>query len=62
MNWKALIVLILAGALAVPAAAQTGTLDKIRKQGAITMGYLESSAPFSSTDAARQPHGYSLDL
>jgi ABC-type amino acid transport substrate-binding protein len=42
--------------------AQTGTLEKIRKQGAITMGYVEGSAPFSSTDAAKQPQGYSVDL
>ena len=62
MNCRALIVLILASALALPAAAQTGTLEKIRKQGAITMGYLDGSAPFSSTDAARQPQGYSIEL
>jgi len=62
MNCRAMIVLILTSALALPAAAQTGTLEKIRKQGAITMGYLEGSAPFSSTDAARQPQGYSIEL
>ena len=62
MNCRAMIVLILASALALPAAAQTGTLEKIRKQGAITMGYLEGSAPFSSTDAAKQPQGYSIEL
>ena len=62
MNCRALIVLILASALALPAAAQTGTLEKIRKQGAITMGYLDGSAPFSSTDASKQPQGYSIEL
>ena len=62
MNGRVLIALISMGALAVPAAAQTGTLEKIRKQGAITMGYLEGSAPFSSTDAAKQPQGYSVEL
>ncbi len=50
------------GVLAAPAAAQTATLDKIRKQGAITMGYVEGSAPFSFTDAGKQPQGYSVDL
>jgi ABC-type amino acid transport substrate-binding protein len=48
--------------LALPAAAQTGTLEKIRKQGAITMGYLDGSAPFSFRDANGQPQGYSVDL
>jgi len=49
-------------ALAVPAAAQTGTLEKIRKTGAITMGYIDGGAPFSSKDANGQPQGYSVDL
>ena len=62
MNCRAFIVLILSSALALPAAAQTGTLEKIRKQGAITMGYLDGSAPFSSTDASKQPQGYSIEL
>jgi len=62
MNCRAMILLILTSALAFPAVAQTGTLEKIRKQGAITMGYLEGSAPFSSTDASKQPQGYSIEL
>ena len=49
-------------ALAAPAAAQTGALEKIRKAGAITMGYVTGSAPFSSVDAAGEPQGYSVDL
>jgi ABC-type amino acid transport substrate-binding protein len=49
-------------ALAAPAAAQSGVLEKIRKAGAITMGYVEGSAPFSSLDENRQPQGYSVDL
>jgi ABC-type amino acid transport substrate-binding protein len=48
--------------LAAPAAAQSVTLDKIRKTGVITMGYVEGSAPFSFTDAGKQPQGYSVDL
>jgi ABC-type amino acid transport substrate-binding protein len=48
--------------LALPAWSQSATLEKIRKQGAITMGYLEGSAPFSSTDASKQPQGYSIEL
>ena len=49
-------------ALAAPVSAQTGTLEKIRKQGAITMGYLDGSAPFSFRDANGQPQGYSVEL
>ena len=56
------VVIGLACALAVPAAAQTGTLGKIRKTGVITMGYTNGGAPFSSRDANGQPQGYSVDL
>jgi len=62
MRLRTLALLGFTYAFAVSAAAQTGTLEKIRKQGAITMGYVEGSSPFSSTDAARQPQGYSVDL
>jgi ABC-type amino acid transport substrate-binding protein len=55
-------ILVSALSLALPAAAQTGTLGKIRKQGAITMGYLDGSAPFSFRDANGQPQGYSVEL
>ena len=48
-------------------AASTGanaadTLKKIRDSGTITLGYRESSVPFSYLDAAKQPVGYSIDL
>jgi ABC-type amino acid transport substrate-binding protein len=62
MRLRTLALLGFTYAFAVSAAAQTGTLEKIRKQGAITMGYVDGSSPFSSTDAARQPQGYSVDL
>jgi ABC-type amino acid transport substrate-binding protein len=57
-----LVILALACAFATPAWAQSGTLEKIRKQGAITMGYLDGSAPFSFRDANGQPQGYSVEL
>ena len=57
-----MIAFLLLCALAAPAAAQSGVLEKIRKAGAITMGYVEGSAPFSSLDENRQPQGYSVDL
>ena len=48
--------------LAGPVAAQTGTLDKIRSSGVMTMGYIKSSAPFSFVDESGQPQGYSVEL
>jgi glutamate/aspartate transport system substrate-binding protein len=59
-NWMLTAGLLLS--LAVPAGAQTNTLEKIRKQGAITMGYVEGSAPFSFADESKQPQGYSVEL
>jgi len=51
-------------ALAVPAHAQelTGTLAKARETGAITIGYRESSVPFSFLNARKEPIGYSIEL
>jgi len=43
-----------------PAGAQT--LDKIRKQGAITLGYIDGAAPFSYADGNGEPQGYSVAL
>jgi ABC-type amino acid transport substrate-binding protein len=49
--------------VAVSAAqAQTGALERIRQRGAITMGYLESAAPFSYLGEDKQPQGYSVEL
>lgn len=62
MRYRLLLLLALLCALAAPAAAQGATLDKIRKTGVITMGYVEGSAPFSFSDSAKQPQGYSVDL
>jgi len=46
--------------LALPASAQT--LDRIRKQGEIRLGYVEGAAPFSSTESGSEPQGYSIEL
>jgi ABC-type amino acid transport substrate-binding protein len=62
MRYRLPLLFVLLCALAAPAAAQSGTLAKIRKTGVITMGYVEGSAPFSFSDAAKQPQGYSVDL
>jgi len=76
MTPKATLSVFLAGLLAaaalvsaVPARAQpqapetlTGTLAKVRETGAITIGYRESSVPFSFLNARKEPIGYSIEL
>jgi glutamate/aspartate transport system substrate-binding protein len=57
----------LAFAAVLPAAAQdvgalAGTLKKIHDTGTITLGYRESSLPFSYLNKRQQPIGYSVDL
>jgi ABC-type amino acid transport substrate-binding protein len=49
-------------ALAAPALASAQTLDKIRKSGVMTLGYIDGAAPFSFTDGNGEPQGYSVDL
>lgn len=41
---------------------QAQTLDKIRKDGAITIGHRDSSIPFSYLNDKQQPIGYSMDI
>jgi ABC-type amino acid transport substrate-binding protein len=62
MIGRSLLLAALGIALAMPAEAQTGALDKIRKQGVVTLGYIEGAAPFSFTDSKGEPQGYSVDL
>jgi ABC-type amino acid transport substrate-binding protein len=40
----------------------TGTLAKARTSGAITIGYRESSVPFSFLNTRKEPVGYSIEL
>jgi glutamate/aspartate transport system substrate-binding protein len=47
---------------AVDIGARSGTLKKIRDTGTITLGYRESSLPFSYLNRRQQPIGYSIDL
>jgi glutamate/aspartate transport system substrate-binding protein len=56
----ALAVVILSG----QASAQelTGTLKKIRETGAITLGYRDTSIPFSYLDADQKPVGFAMDI
>jgi glutamate/aspartate transport system substrate-binding protein len=43
-------------------AQQSGTLEKIQKTGAITIGHRDASVPFSYYDDKQQPVGYAMDL
>lgn len=59
-----LILALLGAALATTVHAQplTGTLKKIADSGAIELGYLPDSVPFSYADNDKVPSGYSVDL
>jgi glutamate/aspartate transport system substrate-binding protein len=59
---KLALALLAALALALPAAAQEGTLKKIKDSGAITIGHRDASIPFSYYDDKQQPVGYALDI
>jgi glutamate/aspartate transport system substrate-binding protein len=65
MHLKQLILIssALVVSLATPlsAAAET-TLAKIKRTGTITLGYRDSSMPFSFLDERKQLLGYSVDL
>jgi len=54
--------LLAAASLALPAAAQEGTLKKIKDSGTITIGHRDASVPFSYYDDKQQPVGYAMDL
>ena len=46
-----------------PAVAQdSGTLKKIKETGSITLGFRESSVPFSYLDDKQQPVGFAMDI
>lgn len=62
---RILAVALLTGVLAVPCAwaeELTGTLKKIRQSGSITLGYRETSMPFSYVDPQGKVIGYSHDI
>jgi ABC-type amino acid transport substrate-binding protein len=58
-----LLTISTAHAQADPAPMQwSGTLQKAQETGTITIGYRESSIPFSYLSARNEPIGYSIDL
>ncbi len=54
--------LLSSGTAVVHAQELTGTLKKIKDTGSITIGYRESSIPFSYLDDKQKPIGYAIDL
>jgi glutamate/aspartate transport system substrate-binding protein len=58
-GFAAAAVALLAG---FDAAAQDGTLKKIKDTGSITIGHRDASIPFSYYDDKQQPVGYAMDL
>jgi glutamate/aspartate transport system substrate-binding protein len=62
MTWLGLLVLVVGVATAVSAQSPSSTLDKIKMTASITMGYRESSVPFSFVGDDKKPTGYSVDL
>jgi glutamate/aspartate transport system substrate-binding protein len=61
---RLLLVLVTCALGTAPAVAQelTGTLKKVKDTGTITIGFRESSIPFSYLDDKQQPVGYAMDL
>src|SRR5712692_7900991 len=57
-----LILATLALLVAASAAAQEGTLKKIKDSGSITIGHRDGSIPFSYYDDQQKPVGYAVDL
>ena len=62
VNRIVLGVLAVAVAAAVSAQDLTGTLKKVKDTGSFTIGFRESSIPFSYLDDKQQPIGYAMDL
>ena len=61
-NASFVIALVVALASGIAVAQESSTIQKIRQDGEITIGYRESSIPFSYLDDMQQPLGFSIDL
>ena len=56
------VLAVFGATLALPMAAASGRLDRIKDTGTITFGYRDGAAPFSSRDREGRVRGYSVDL
>jgi glutamate/aspartate transport system substrate-binding protein len=63
-QWRAIAYTLAIAGCAGQASGQelTGTLKNIKETGAITLGYRESSIPFSYLDDNQKPIGYAIDI
>jgi glutamate/aspartate transport system substrate-binding protein len=61
-NISLLAAAVFAASFTLSAAAQEGTLKKIKDSGSITIGHRDASLPFSYYDDKQQPIGYAVDL
>src|SRR5262245_45739259 len=61
---RSIIISAAIAAFATPVIAEdlTGTLQKVKDSGAITIGHRDSSIPFSYYDDKQQVVGYAMDL
>ena len=50
------------GAGGAQAEELTGTLKNIKETGAITIGFRDSSIPFSYLDDSQKPVGFAMDI
>jgi glutamate/aspartate transport system substrate-binding protein len=56
------VALLAALGFSTAVSAASATLDKIKSSGEITLGYRESSVPFSYLGSDQKPVGISIDL
>src|SRR5262245_38512700 len=59
---RILLAIAVGASLAGTAAAQDGTLKKVKDSGTITIGHRDASVPLSYYDDKQQPIGYAMDL
>ena len=62
MRFARLAGVMLAAAIAFPAAALEGTLKKIKDTGVMKIGHRDASIPFSYLDDKQKPVGYGIDI
>jgi ABC-type amino acid transport substrate-binding protein len=58
----AVLALAFGGSFALAEDELTGTLKKANDSGMLTIGYRDSSLPFSYLNQLKQPIGYAIDL
>jgi glutamate/aspartate transport system substrate-binding protein len=56
------ISLMIAGVIPTAGPVHADTLDRIRAAGTISIGYVDASPPFASSERGGKPEGFSIDL